>query len=451
MSTPGGRTQHDVTAVQTAARVIELVRDLGECVDSKQVLVTAGRHYRQLFGDFNVAGLLLEIDRPGQWMTLSLESPYTPSWGGIAHHQLPKMTDIDEIVKRLGKDVAERLMTDPVLRPRLVDTHEPLWCVDNLVAVRLTALLGSPSRSYMVIPWRRPKDPTGWLVLGYSESRVIGDDALELFTTVGQVTSRLSMYPALVNYIERTEKINLSLRRNLVHDLKTPLTVIRGYAETLQHDEVLQDEELRVEFVGGIVDSCDRLLDDLKDILEPMGHNWKPSYADFDVAQLLQRTVMAERHTERAHHHKIVLNGTDGPMMVEADPRKFRRVVENLLSNAVKYSPGIGKTVTVTLAKDGDEFSVDVKDDGIGMNDIQLARVLNDAGRVVDDELGIEGSGFGLESARKVMEAHQGRLTAASAPGRGTTFTIALPVKKPAKGTYQPPAPAAPHASPETP
>ena len=124
--------------------------------------------------------------------------------------------------------------------------------------------------------------------------------------------------------------------------------------------------------------------------------------------------------------------------MVEVDPRKFRRVVENLLSNAVKYSPGTGKTVTVSLDHEGDEFSVSVKDDGIGMNDVQLARVMNDAGRVVEDELGIEGSGFGLESARTVLEAHGGRLSAASQPGRGTTFTMILPVRKRTKGVGQP-------------
>lgn len=431
MSIPGGRSSHDVTAVQTAARVIELVRDLGECADSRQVLVTAGRHYRQLFGDFNVAALLLEIDRPGHWMALALESPYTPSWGGIAHHQLPKMTDIDEIVKRLGKDVSERLVTDPVLRPRLVDAHDPHWCCDNLVAVRLTALLGSPCRSYMVIPWRRPQDPDGWLLLGYSESRVIGDDALDLFATVGQVTSRLSMYPALVNYIARTEKVNLSLRRNLVHDLKTPLTVIHGYAETLVHEEVIEDKEMRAECVAGIIDSCDRLLGDLKDILEPMQSDWRPQYAEFNVSTLIQRVVQAERHTERSQHHKVTMEGTDIPLMVEGDPRKFRRVLENMLSNAVKYSPGSGKTVHVSLTHDNLAFTVAVKDEGIGMNEIQLARVMNDAGRVVDEELGIEGSGFGLESVRLVVEAHKGHLTAKSAPGRGSTFSVTMPRHRP--------------------
>jgi signal transduction histidine kinase len=426
-----GKSSHEVTAVQTAARVIELVRDLGECADSKEVLVTAARHYRQLFGDFNMAGLLLEIDRPGHWMSISLESPYTPSWGGVAHQQVPKMTDTEEIVKRLGREVAERLVTDPVLRPRLVDSHEPFWCVDNLVAVRLTALMGAPCRSYMLTPWRRPKDPVGWLVLGYSESRIIGDDALDLFTTVGQMTSRLSMYPALVNYIDRTEKINLSLRRNLVHDLKTPITVIRGYAETLQHREVIESEEMRMEFVNGVLDSCDRLLGDLKDILEPMDSNYHPAYAEFDVSQLLHRAVMAERHTERAKHHKIKLIGADQPLNVEADPRKIRRVVENLLSNAVKYSPGVGKTVTVALARENQNFHVSVRDEGIGMNEDQLAKVMNEGGRVVDDELGIEGSGFGLESARLVIAAHQGRLTAQSKPGHGTTFMVEMPVRKP--------------------
>ena len=408
MLTPGGRNPNDVSNAQTAVRVIELVRDLGDCADSKQVLLTAGRHYRQLFGDFNVAALLMEIGQTGHWMSLVLESPYSPSWGGVAHHQLPKETDLDEIVKRMGRDVSDRIVNDPVLAPRLIGSVQPFWCCDNLVAVRLTAILGCPSRSFMVIPWRRPKDPAGWLMLGYSESRVIGDDALDLFNTVGQVTARLSMYPALVNYIDRTEKINQSLRRNLVHDLKTPLTVIKGYAETLEHAEVVEDVEMRDEFLGAIVESCTRLIEDLKEILETVSSAYRPVYGEFNLSHLIQRVVMAERHTDRSKHHELELEGTDKPLMVEADQRKIRRVLENLLSNAVKYSPGTGKVVTVRLTNDETTFRVEIQDQGIGMTEDQLARVMNDAGRVVDDGLGIEGSGFGLDSARKVVEAHNG-------------------------------------------
>lgn len=413
--------------VQTAARMVELVRDLGDCEDSRQIFVSAGRHFRQLFGDYNAVILALENDLEGDWSLLTLESPYTPSWGGIANHQIPDGTDTDEIVRRLGKVVGHRLSTDSALRGSLIESSEPFWACDNVLAVRLASVSGAPSRSFMGTPWKRPDSRNGWLVLGYTEPRVIGDDAVKLFTTAVQVTSRLSMYPALVNHIARQQRINDAVRRNLVHDLKTPIAVIKGSAETLQMEEMWEDIQTRKELLENVVESCTRLLEDIKDILEPVGEAWTPQATMFDLGQLLHKTVMAERMTDRAKGHSIMLIGADKPLHVQADQRKIRRVVENLLSNAVKYSPGQDKTVKVHLSTIDNEVQVAFVDEGIGMSEVQLERVMNGAGRAVDDKLGIEGSGFGLDSARTVLEAHGGRLEARSAPGRGSTFVAVLP------------------------
>jgi len=416
-----------MTVVQTASRMVELVRDLGDCADSRQILISAGRHFRQLFGDYNAVLLAVENDLEGDWTLLTLESPYVPSWGGIANHQLPADTDTDEIVRRLGKVVGHRMSSDSALRASLIDVNEPFWACDNVLAVRLASLSGAPSRSFMGTPWRRPDGRGGWLMLGYAEPRVIGDDAVKLFTTAVQVTSRLSMYPALVNYIARQQRINDVVRRNLVHDLKTPIAVIKGSAETLEMDDVWEDVETKRELLENIVESCTRLLEDIKDILEPVGEAWTPQLTMFDLSQLLHKVVMAERMTERAKSHRIDLVGADKPLHVQADQRKVRRVIENLLSNAVKYSPGQDKTVKVHLTTIDNEVQVAFVDEGIGMSEVQLERVLNGAGRVVDEKLGIEGSGFGLDSAQTVLEAHGGRLEARSAPGRGSTFVAVLP------------------------
>lgn len=413
--------------VQTAARMVELVRDLGDCADSREIFVSAERHFRQLFGDYNSVLLLLENDLEGDWSLLTLESPYTPSWGGVANHQLPEGTDTDEIVRRLGKVVGHRLNSDSALKSSLVESNEPFWVCDNVLAVRLASLSGAPCRSFMATGWKRPDSRKGWLLLGYAEPRVIGDDAVKLFTTATQVTSRLAMYPALVNYISRQQKINDAVRQNLVHDLKTPISVIKGSAETLELPEVWQDAATRKELLDNIVESCVRLLEDIKDILEPVGAAWAPKTTMFDLSQMLHKTVMAERMTDRARGHTIALLGADKPLHVLADQRKLRRVVENLLSNAVKYSPGMDKTVKVHLSTTDNEIQIAFVDEGIGMSEIQLERVMNGAGRVVDDSLGIEGSGFGLDSVRTVLEAHGGRLEGRSSPGRGSTFVAVLP------------------------
>ena len=83
--------------------------------------------------------------------------------------------------------------------------------------------------------------------------------------------------------------------------------------------------------------------------------------------------------------------------------------------------------MTVSLSFDAERVSVSFKYDGIGMNAEQLERVLSEGGRAVDRSLGIEGAGFGLDSCRRVLEAHGGKLEAVSEPGKGSTFTATFP------------------------
>jgi signal transduction histidine kinase len=219
----------------------------------------------------------------------------------------------------------------------------------------------------------------------------------------------------------------MSLRRNIVHDLKTPLTVIRGYAQTMLIPGVVDNLQTQRELLQGIIEQTDRLLDDLKDILMPLDDAWRPQPEEFDLNIVLHQAVIAERHTERAQNHRIQLDAKDGVCKVYLDRRKIRRVLENLVSNAVKYSPGAGKTVTVSLSFDADTVSVSFRDEGIGMNVEQLEKVMAEGGRAVDRSLGIEGAGFGLDSCKRVLEAHGGKLEAVSEPGKGSTFTATFP------------------------
>ncbi len=414
--------------VETAERVLELVHDLGECRDARQILVASARHFRVLFGDFLVATLVADDPRTGHWRALSLENPYLPSWGGVTPRDIPKDTDLDAITHHLGRDVTGRVRNDYALNQALIQSHEPFFAVDNVLSVHLAAMTNAPCRCFMGASWKRPTtEHYPWLILGFATGEDADESKLGLFTTAVETTSRMASYPSMVHYVQRQERVSHSIRRNIVHDLKTPITVIKGYAETLQHQEVLEDEEMSREFIDAIVDSCDRLLADIKDIIEPVEGAYVPRLSEFDLAQLVSKTIMAERHTERSRHHEILLAGADAPVIVTADMRKVRRVLENLISNAIKYSPGVGNKVYVTLQANAEVAKITVRDEGIGMTADQLEKAMAGGGRVVDQSLGIEGSGFGLGSAQLVLTAHRGKLEADSAPGQGTSFTATIP------------------------
>ena len=239
----------------------------------------------------------------------------------------------------------------------------------------------------------------------------------------------------MVGDSERQEQIQGQIRRNIVHDLKTPVTVIKGMGETLMYPEMAEDPTWREEMVRAIVEQSDRLLDDLRDILMPIDADYRPEVETFDLSILVEKVVRSEKHTSRAADHRLVVRGTDAPLECVGDPRKLRRVMENLLSNAIKYSPGEGKRVTVELRRAGDAYEVSFADEGLGMAPEDLARVLGDGGRVNEHaDMGIEGSGFGLDSVQKVLRAHGGSLRAVSTLGEGSVFTAVIPVRVGAPG-----------------
>ncbi|MBX3114135.1 MAG: HAMP domain-containing histidine kinase [Fimbriimonadaceae bacterium] len=415
-----------IQSVETAQRMLEMIHDLGECQDARQILVAALRHYRFLFGEYKGMILLLDDPKSGNWRSLGLESPYGQSWGGISHNMLPENSSTDQIGSDLGKDATPWITNDPPFRRAFVESSEGFVAHDGVLAVRLATFTGLNANIFWAASWRRPGGSHAWSILAFDNAHAPNEERFGLYCTAVETTSRMAYYPSLLQSVARTERINQSIRRNIVHDLKTPITVIKGYAETLREPEIAADPEIVEELFNGIVESCDRLLADIKDIIEPIEGEWKPTLEEFDLAMMLHKVVLAERHTERSKHHNLVLQGADEPVMVCGDRRKLMRVVENLLSNAVKYSPGLNKNVWVKLTHYANRVMIEVQDEGLGLSQDQVKRVLDDCQRVVDESLGIEGSGFGLNSCQLVLKAHGGKLEVDSEQGVGSVFRAIL-------------------------
>jgi signal transduction histidine kinase len=148
-----------------------------------------------------------------------------------------------------------------------------------------------------------------------------------------------------------------------------------------------------------------------------------------DGAALVRQVVDEFRRDSEIGGHAIECR-TDGDGSIDADGEALSRALWNLLDNAVKYSPGSG-SVRVRTARRGREFAVAVEDEGIGIPPEERAAILSKFYRGEQARrLGIKGTGIGLAMARQIIVAHHGRLEIESEPGRGSTFTIVLPVKE---------------------
>ena len=429
-------TFSEVRSRDGSLQLLALFDDLGDCTDPRQVLAAATTRFDRIFGEYAVYAVLLSDPRRERWRLLPLRNPEGPAWaGGVAVEDLPPDSDMDTLARSHGRDVTRLLREEsPRLHAFLSESEEDAFTAssgrtgDGPLMDEVRGLL-SPldARTVLAASWKPPTGGRGCVLLGYAQE-FLARDLLGLFALAIKVTTRLSLYPDYVNLVARVETISQSLRRGIVHDLKTPVTVMSGYAQTLLMPGVGEDPTTRQQMLTAISRQAERLLDDLNDLLAPVDAGWSPQLEAFDLASVLHRAVMAEGHTARAAAtHRFEVAGADRPVRVTADRRKIRRVIENLLSNAVKYSPGENKTVRVELAVEGDTVRLSVSDDGIGMTEEQLARVLHGTGRVAEPALGIEGTGFGVDSCRRVLEAHGGTLWAISRVGAGSTFTVLVP------------------------
>ena len=421
----------DGLTAERTAEILDLVHDLGDCKDTREVFVASTSRFARLFGPYATYGHLVSDVNNLSWRVLCLKNPEMAEGRGILASDLASDTDVDVLSVDFGTDVSWTLRQCPLLSDRLLQIGETFAATTSEPQLldECRALLQANVKTVLISTWNRPIGGIGALFLAFDQDIPIDSKLMQSYWLAVKTTTRLSFYPGYVAYIARLQKTGESIRRNLVHDLKTPVTVIKGYAETLLSLDGQGDEAVEREMLEGIAEQTDRLLDDLKDLIEPFDEAWKPEIIEFDLIELAARAINREKHTARAKNHRFVLHHPDTPIVIHADRRKIRRVIENLLSNSVKYSPGDNKTVTITIQEQNGVASVTVADQGVGMTEKQLETVMESGGRIVHSQLDIEGSGFGLDSCKRALVAHQGNLIANSIYGVGSTFIASIPVR----------------------
>lgn len=214
------------------------------------------------------------------------------------------------------------------------------------------------------------------------------------------------------------------------HELKTPVSIIKGYADTLARDDVHWDEATTRDGLQIISEEADRLAQQIQGLLDASrlqagGMRLEP--VDFSLPPLAEE--LAERFAIQAgdRFHFDVRFPDDFPQ-VHADHERTRMVLENLLSNAVKYSPD-GGTVRISGRADSSKAVIAVSDQGIGIAPEDQPHVFRRFYRV-DNRLRrtTQGAGLGLFLSKALIEAHGGRMWVESAAGRGSRFSFTLPL-----------------------
>lgn len=220
----------------------------------------------------------------------------------------------------------------------------------------------------------------------------------------------------------------------LSHDMRTPLSTIRLYANLLLDRPDLSESD-RNRMLSSVLDSEEALARMVSNILEleriRSGQEFALDMISVDLIDLIQRALSSVRAHAETKQILLELSSGPGPVLIEADADKMVRTFQNLLSNAIKYSPE-GASVTVTVGRSSQKATVAVSDTGYGIPDDQLATVFEPFHRVDENKHWSGGYGLGLSIVKEYVEAHKGQIDVASRQGGGTTFTIQLPLPMPA-------------------
>ncbi len=228
--------------------------------------------------------------------------------------------------------------------------------------------------------------------------------------------------------VRRLEEVRRDFVANVSHELKTPLTSISGYAETLAGPEM--DEATRRRFVATILSNTQRmirLVDDLLDLSRIEGGRWNLARVPVDLAAMVQDSWSELSSKAAARQVHFALECVPESVRAFVDPDALRQILGNLFDNALRYVPDAGHVTFRATYQDGGVLT-SVSDDGIGIAAEHLPRIFERFYRVDPSRSrDAGGTGLGLSIVRRLVEAHGGRVSAESAPRDGTTILCWFP------------------------
>jgi two-component system phosphate regulon sensor histidine kinase PhoR len=234
-----------------------------------------------------------------------------------------------------------------------------------------------------------------------------------------------------VTELRRLQQIRKEFIDNLGHELRTPLSTVTLLAETLGREaeayevpEKMRERIARIEVETG---HLAQMVNEMLDLARIEGGSQLRRDDDVDVGRLAAASAERLRLFAERNGVTLVVDAPPGLPTIRGDEARLGQVVVNLVHNAVKFSPDGGE-VRVSVRREADSIVLDVTDHGIGISSADRARIFERFYKADRARVRGGGTGLGLAIARHVVAGHRGRITVTSTEGKGSTFTVTLPI-----------------------
>ena len=232
------------------------------------------------------------------------------------------------------------------------------------------------------------------------------------------------------------EQARKNVMSNVSHDLRTPITAIRGYAELMLSSGDKLGPAQREAYLTNIVrrsEQMERIVSDIMELTRMEASDAEFQFSDVSVCEMLDEvTMMYSMDLEGTKKHITLDIPEDDFLIVKADPRKLSRVFENLVSNAINYT-GEEAQIAVKAWRTGADLPIDkqkihvtVSDNGIGIPEESISRIFDRFYRAKNSGINIKGTGLGLAIVKLICDKHEAKITVKSKLGVGTTFEVVL-------------------------
>lgn len=233
---------------------------------------------------------------------------------------------------------------------------------------------------------------------------------------------------------EEANKAKLQFFTNISHELRTPLTLIADPVNYIIHDDNLNSQQRSMlQIVQRNVLVLTQLVSEILDFRKVQNGKMELRLSDFNLAESMKQWIKLFCVSAQKKHIAISMNAPDA-VMLRADQDKIERICYNLLSNALKYTSEGGE-ITLTAKEEGGRVMISVADNGCGISSDELPYIFD---RFYQAKNAGRGTGIGLAIVKAFTELHHGEVSATSVEGKGSTFTIHIPVRQKGEVTNQP-------------